>query len=350
MHVENHYTVEELERIERGEKDAHKAKRIRIVILALRGYTAPAIAMSVGLSRRVCQRWVYRYNEFRMDGLDDRRGNVVASCLNPEQAEAFRQRVEHGPKPEDGVCTLRGTDFRRILEKEFGVLRSMATVYSLLHKLGYSCLKPRPKHPKSKPIEQEAFERELPVKLKSIADRHPDKRIRIFFEDESRFGQQGTITHVWATKGSRPTAIRQTEYQYLWVLGAVCPETGKSDGLISPCLNTGVINVFLDQFSKEIAPEEHAVLIWDRAGFHTSSKLKVPVNISIVELPPYTPELNPMENLWHYLKSHDWSNCYYKDYDALEEAAVKGWQRVVLNESLMKTVCAAPYLERANSG
>lgn len=350
MHVEDHHTLEELERLERGEKHVQKAKRIRIVILAIKGYTAPAIAMSVGLSRRVCQRWVYRYNEFKLDGLEDRRGKVVDSCLNPEQAEAFRQRVEQGPKPEDGVCTLRGADFRQILKKEFGVLRSLSTVYSLLHKLGYSCLKPRPKHPKANPAEQKAFEEGLPAKLKTIAERHPGKRIRVFFEDESRFGQQGTITHVWAKKGSRPTAIRQTEFQYLWVLGAVCPETGKSDGLISPCLNTGVVNIFLDQFSREIAPDEHAVLIWDRAGFHTSSKLNVPANVSIVELPPYAPELNPMENLWHYLKSHDWSNSFHKDYEALEEAAVKGWQRVVLNESLMKSVCAAPYLERAISG
>ena len=317
MRVKDRHTLEELERLERTEKDAHKAKHIRVVLLALKGYTAPAISQAVGLSRRICQRWVYRYNEDGLDGLDDRRGNVIASCL--------------GPTPEDEVCALRGVDFRRILEKEFGVLRSLATVYSLLHKLGYSCLKPRPKHPKSDHTAQETFRQELPAKLKSIAETHPDKRLCVYFEDDARFGQQGTITHVWAKKGSRPTAIRQTAYQYLWVLAAICPETGKGDGLISPCLNAEVINVFLDQFSKQIGADEHAVLIWDQAGFHTSLKLKIPGNITIVKLPPYSPELNPIENLWHYLKSHDWSNNFYRDYEALEEKAMQSWRRVAMN-------------------
>ena len=119
--------------------------------------------------------------------------------------------------------------------------------------------------------------------------------------------------------------------------------------MISPCLNAGVINIFLDQFSKEIAADEHAVLIWDRAGFHTSTKLKIPANVSIVELPPDSPELNPIENLWHYLKSHAWSNSVYEDYKALEEKAVESWRKVAMNEELMKSVCGAPYLERAIS-
>jgi transposase len=349
MWVKDRHTLEELERLERTENDAHKAKRIRVVLLALKGYTAPAISQAVGLSRRICQRWVYRYNDEGLDGLDDRRGNVIASCLGPEDTEKFRQRIEKGPTPEDDVCALRGVDFRRILEKEFGVVRSLTTVYSLLHKLGYSCLKPRPKHPKSDHLAQETFRQELPEKLKSIAETHPDKKLCVYFEDEARFGQQGTITHVWAKKGSRPTAIRQTEYQYLWVLAAICPETGKSDGLISPCLNAEVINVFLDQFSKQIGADEHAVLIWDQAGFHTSLKLKIPGNVTIVKLPPYSPELNPVENLWHYLKSHDWSNNFYRNYEALEEKAMQSWRRVVMNDSLMKTVCAAPYAKRAIS-
>jgi transposase len=77
--------------------------------------------------------------------------------------------------------------------------------------------------------------------------------------------------------------------------------------------------------------------------------LCVPANVTLVQLPPYSPELNPIENLWHYLKSHYWSNRNYADYDALEEAAMTAWRTAVLDQDLMKTVCAAPYLERATS-
>ena len=86
-------------------------------------------------------------------------------------------------------------------------------------------------------------------------------------------------------------------------------------------------------------------MIWDGAGFHRSHSLSVPTNITLVQLPPYSPELNPIENLWHYLKSHHWSNRAYDDYDALEKAAMTAWQKSVLNTELMKTVCAAPYTQ-----
>ena len=188
-----------------------------------------------------------------------------------------------------------------------------------------------------------------PDQLRAIAAEHPGKRLRVYFQDESRFGQQGTTTNVWAPRGSRPAAVRQTEYQYLWVIGAVCPETGHAEGLLSPQLNTGIINTFLEQFSATIPEDEQAVMIWDGAGFHTAKALRVPSNVTVVKLPPYSPELNPMENLWHYLKSHYWSNRTYADYEALEDAAMTAWRTAVLDEGLMQTVCAAPYLDRATS-
>ncbi len=143
----------------------------------------------------------------------------------------------------------------------------------------------------------EEFKRQWPEKLQLIAARHPDKRLQVYFQDESRFGQQGTTTNVWAKKGSRPTAIRQTEYQYLWVIGAVCPLTGHAEGLISPQLNTEIINLFLAQFSRTLPPDEHAVIIWDGAGFHRSHSLAIPGNITLVQLPPYSPELAPHRTL-----------------------------------------------------
>ncbi len=110
-----------------------------------------------------------------------------------------------------------------------------------------------------------------------------------------------------------------------------------------------MVNTFLEQFSRTLADDEHAVLIWDGAGFHTSGFLKTPSNVTVLRLPAYSPELNPVENLWHYLKSHFWSNRAYDDYEALEAAAVSAWRTAVLDAALIKTVCAAPYIERATS-
>jgi transposase len=347
MEVRDHLTLEALMCLEKNEPQARRAKRLRIIILAIQGFTAPGIALSLGLSRRAVQEWVARFNREGLRGLDDRRGGFQLSTLSAEQKAELCERLDKGPQPEDGVCTLRGADVQHILAQEFRVWRKLSSIYALLHRLGYSCLRPRPRHRKADPAAQAKFLERLPEQLEAIAAAHPERRIRIYFEDESRFGQQGTITNVWARRGSRPTVVRQTEYKYLWVLGAVCPETGKAEGLLSPRLNTDVINIFLGQFSKTVPADEQAVLFWDGAGFHTSKQLDVPEHVSLIQLLPYSPEFNPIENLWHYLKSHCWSNRGYENYDALEEAAIEAWHRAVLNEELMKTVCAAPYLKRA---
>ena len=350
MEVKAHLPLEELKRLERVEKNADRARRMRIIILGAEGWTAPSVAMAVGLSRRICQRWVARYNAEGLAGLDDRRGREPGLPLSEVQEKAFRERVETGATDEDQVCSLRGKDFQRILAEEFNLLRSLSAVYWLLHRLGYSYLRPRPRHRKANDEAIETFKQQWPERIEQIARQHPGQQLRVYFQDESRFGQQGTNTNVWATKGSRPTAVRQTEYEYLWVLGAACPETGHAEGLLSPQLNTKIINTFLELFSQSIPDGEHAVMIWDGAGFHRAKSLRVPENITVVELPPYSPELNPIENLWHYLKSHFWSNRAYADYEELEAAAMQAWQQAVLNEELVKSICAAPYLDRATSG
>jgi transposase len=343
MQVRDHLTLATLQRLEKKETDPRRARRLRIIILAITGFTAPAIALSLGMSRRAAQEWVERFNREGLQGLNDRRGGNRRATLTAEQKAELCERLDQGATPEDGVCTLRGVDVQHILAQEFNLWRRLSSIYALLHRLKYSCLCPRPRHHKADPAAQAEFIEQLPQQLAAAAAAHPQRRLRLYFEDESRFGQQGTTTRVWARRGSRPTAVRQTEYEYLWVLGVVCPETGHAEGLLSPRLNTDVINIFLRQFSQSVPADEQAILIWDGAGFHTSNQLDVPENVTVLQLPAYSPELNPIENLGHFLKSHHWSNRAYADYDALEAAAVAAWQRAVLDSELMKTVCAAPY-------
>lgn len=174
-----------------------------------------------------------------------------------------------------------------------------------------------------------------------------DHTTRVFFMDEARFGQQGTLTSVWARKGSRPTAVRQTRYEWVHLFAAVEPRTGASSALLAPQINTGTMNVFLRQLvDEELKPKEHAIVIMDRAGWHTSSALEVPEEITILLLPPYSPELNPVENLWHWMRSHHLSNRAYEDYDDLMRSGTEAWRR--LTPALLKSVCACPYLERAS--
>ena len=211
----------------------------------------------------------------------------------------MKQRLDAPPRPEDCVCTFRGRDVQRILEREFGVLMSLQAVYDLLARFGYSSLLPRPQHEDANPEVQEFFKEIVVEQIDAIAGQHPDRELRVYFEDEARFGTQGTITRVWARKGSRPRAVRQNGRELLYVLMAVCISTGSASALIMPELNTAVLNLFLEQFARELPKGVHAVLIWDGAGYHTSGDLVVPENVSLIQLPPYSPESNPVENLWH---------------------------------------------------
>lgn len=162
--------------------------------------------------------------------------------------------------------------------------------------------------------------------------------------DEARFGQQGTTTRVWARTGSRPTAVKQTRYEWVYLYAAVEPATGASVALQAPSINTGTMNVFLKMLGDELGPDDHAVLIMDQAGWHKARALVVPDNITILYLPPYSPELNPVERLWAYLRSHYLSNRAYDDYQHLLNAGAEAWQ--LLTCEVLRSVCACPYLER----
>ena len=257
----------------------------------------------------------------------------------------FQQRLEAGPTSQDELATFYGLDLKRILEVEFGVLLSLQGVYDLLHRHGFSSLMPRPQHKDADEELQAIFKEVVADQIQAIREAHPEEKVEVYFEDEARFGQQGTMARVWARKGSRPRAVRQTQYAYLYVLTAVCAATGLATGLISPTLNVGVINVFLERFSRELPAGTHAIMIWDGAGYHTSQDVVVPANVSLIQLVPYSPELNPVENLWHYLRSHYWSLRVYANVDALEEAAMSAWRRVCLVPESVKSMCAAPYVD-----
>lgn len=138
--------------------------------------------------------------------------------------------------------------------------------------------------------------------IKQIQQDRPDKMIEVWFQDEARFGQQGTLTKVWAPKGSRPTAVKQTEYEWVYLFAAVNPMTGDSSAMLAPTVNTDYMNEHLRFIGKQAGKDKHVVLVLDQAGWHVAKALKVPDNITLLHLPPYSPELNPIERLWAYLE------------------------------------------------
>lgn len=167
-----------------------------------------------------------------------------------------------------------------------------------------------------------------PLFIQTVRQEKPDKEVEIWVQDEVRIGQQGTLTNVWAQKGSRPTSVKQTEYEWVYIFGAVNPVTGQSSAMIAPTVNTDYMNHHLRFIGEEAGDDVHVILVLDQAGWHKAKGLKIPKNITLLHLPAYSPELNPIERLWAYMKSHYLSNRVYKDYNDLFETAKETWNKI----------------------
>lgn len=148
----------------------------------------------------------------------------------------------------------------------------------------------------------------------------------MWFQDEARIGQKGSIEYVWAEIGSRPPMVRDTRHDSLHIFGAICPARGVGAAIIMPAVNTEAMNEHLKEISTQIAPHAHAILVCDGAGWHQpGERLIVPGNITLMSLPPYAPELNPMENVWDYLRGNKLSSLVWDSYHDMLVASKNAW-------------------------
>ena len=151
--------------------------------------------------------------------------------------------------------------------------------------------------------------------------------LEIWFQDEARVGQKGTHAYIWAPIGSRPRMVRDNRHDSAYLFGAICPDRAIGAAVIMPEVNAEAMGHHLKAIAAQVAPGAHAVLICDGAGWHqTGGRLRVPDNITLLSLPPYCPELNPMENVWHYLRSNILCSRVWHTYDDIVEACSIAWR------------------------
>ena len=124
------------------------------------------------------------------------------------------------------------------------------------------------------------------------------------------------------------------------------PGTDDAFALVLPYVNTEAMQIFLDRFAATIGKNEHVALILDQAGWHGSNSLSVPGNITLIPLPPYSPELNPVERVWLYLKERFLSHRLLNDYDAIVEATARAWNALVAEAGRIKSLCSYPWIVR----
>jgi transposase len=155
------------------------------------------------------------------------------------------------------------------------------------------------------------------------------KPLEIWFCDEARVGQKNKITRRWAKRGTRPSAPRDLRTASAYIFGAICPAQGKGAGLVLPRCTTEAMALHLAEISQTVSPGAHAVLLLDQAGWHVSSKLKVPANITLLPLPAKAPELNPVENIWQFMRENWLSNRVFTSYTDILDHCCEAWNKLV---------------------
>jgi transposase len=167
----------------------------------------------------------------------------------------------------------------------------------------------------------------------------------VWFQDEARVGQQGTLTRLWARKGSRPRAPKDCRYAWAYIFGAVCPARATGAALVMPYANTEAMTAHLAEISHHVAPGAHAVLVLDGAGWHGSKELKIPENITLMTLPPYSPELNPVENIWQFLRQNRLANRVFETYDVIVDACCAAWNALIESPDTIASISSREWAE-----
>ena len=158
-------------------------------------------------------------------------------------------------------------------------------------------------------------------------------------KDEARVGQQGTHASIWAPVGARPLMVRDNRHDSAYIFGAICPQRGVGAVMITPTANTEMMNLHLAEISTQVAKDAIAVLTCDGAGWHQlGGALVVPDNIVLQHLPPYSPELNPMENVWDYLRQNKLYALVWDSYDEIIEACKTAWNWLIADPGRITSI------------
>ena len=171
-----------------------------------------------------------------------------------------------------------------------------------------------------------------------------NKRIEFWFQDEARVGQKGTLTRIWGKRGTRPRMTRDQRHTNAYIFGAVCPARDCGVALVLPDSDTHAMNLHLAAIGQQIAAGVHAVVIVDGAGWHIADALNVPANISLLFLPPYSPELNAQENIWQYLRHNFLAGRIFDTYDDIVDACCNAWIALTQESGRIKSIATRDWL------
>ncbi|WP_373921406.1 IS630 family transposase [Photobacterium damselae] len=321
-----------------------KSIQMKMRLLALAhfkdGHSRTQIAKFLKVSRTSVNKWVQTFLEEGLDGLKEKPRTGRPPLLTPKQREQLSQYIKDKAHDTQGG-RLTGADIHAYIVKEFGKYYHPDSIYYLLNHMGFAWITSRSKHPQQSQAIQEDFKKIFKFETILKIPGHIElKNVDIWFQDEARFGQQNTTTRLWAERGTRPRAVKQQQFEYAYLFGSICPQKGIGEAIVVPWVNKDIMIEHLKQISSVTEKGRHAIVIMDGAGWHTEDIADDFQNISIIKLPPYSPELNPIEQVWSWLRQHYLANQSFSDYEDIVSKVCSAWNSFLECSTRVTKMCS----------
>lgn len=319
-------TRAEVERRYRKTRDSRDKERLLALRLANDGqHSFDQIAEEVGRARSCVQLWLDRFMKGGVDALLERK--KAPGKISPLSDEKIQAALQKGLR--EGRWRTAG-QIRAWLQAEHGIDRSTKGIYYWLGKCAGVLKVPRPVHIKKDSTATEAFKQELTQRLEKLP-LPMGVPVKIWVLDEARYGLHSVTRRCWGLRGVRVVVPRQQKFQWGYLYGAMEVLSGKTEFLLMPTVNLDCHEIFLRQIAQS-DPLAHHVIIQDQAGFHfRNGDERQPERIHILSLPPYSPELNPVEKLWDILKDI-LCNRVFATLPAIEEV-ISIWARSLYDDT-----------------
>ena len=321
--------------------DKKAQKRLNTILLMLCGGTFELAKEHAGISERCLQLWIKRFNDAGIDGITYRPKSGRPRALGAEEVSARILPVIDDPNSAGRhhwtIVSLCGW-----LKAEQDLEISYRTLVRYLHEHDYARRIPRPV---PEPPDKEAWHEQRKRFVPQLVALLEDPQVDVFFGDEAGFEGDPRPRQRWVKRGSRPTQGYYGGHVRRNVIGAVDPSNGKFVSLIVPHCDTEIFQAFLDTMAKE-APardQRRVCLVLDNASWHKTKRLNWH-HIDKVFLPSYSPDFNPIERLWQYLKGHQMAGFLTNDGEELGDKLTESIQDLLNRPELVKSACALPQL------
>lgn len=288
------------------------SRRCTVIILLLTGSTREQAMHAFDLSESAVKKIVRAFNSYGIDGLIAKRRSGRMPLISDEQKEQILEEFEEPGRAQRTFWTAAA--FHGHIARKYRVECSYDTVRRLLHEKGYRLKVPQPWPDR----QDEKLREEFLARLSSLND---DQEVELWYGDETGIDGEPKPRRSWAMKGSKPRVVHNGDHIRLNILGTVCPRTGEFFAIEASHCDTDVFQAFLDEAERSITPtRKRNILVLDNASWHKRKSLDWHF-FEPFYLPPYSPDLNPIERIWLIMKADHFSNLHCRNKAALIEKA-----------------------------